>query len=64
MTIRIFSVIISISIEKSLYFEKTLPNFLNQIKIKLSVKESWTITFSFYLSVLSRFTNSRFIQVH
>ena len=29
MTIRIFSISISISIEKSLYFEKILPNFLN-----------------------------------
>ena len=36
-------------IEKSIYFLKKLPNFLNQIKIKPRLS-------SFYLSVLSRFT--------
>lgn len=36
-------------IEKSIYFKKKLPNFLNQIKIKPRLS-------SFYLSVLSRFT--------
>ena len=36
-------------IEKSIYFKKKLPNFLNQIKIKPRLS-------SFYFSVLSRFT--------
>ena len=36
-------------IEKSIYFKKKLPNFLNQIKIKPRLS-------SFYLSELSRFT--------
>ena len=36
-------------IEKSTYFLKKLPNFLNQIKIKPRLS-------SFYLSELSRFT--------
>ena len=36
-------------IEKSIYFLKKLPNFLNQIKIKPRLS-------SFYLSELSRFT--------